>query len=231
MVDFMGMGPDSTATSSNTTTNSSGNQAGENQSLNPFTYLLALFINGIMEMGDDGTGNQSDDEKMLAGLKKHQISTLLIFHTSMEVMNSGSSSTNSGEVDETVTTTTEGEAALLRPYGGPGGGHHVPARSVFAGSLEYDVNAAPAIPNAEMFQLGVTHSSVTGAQMTGYRTLARSGGAITWENVATIETNALIRGGMNPSQAQATVNQAINTLKSSGVNNPTNIPWGVVKLQ
>jgi hypothetical protein len=119
-----------------------------------------------------------------------------------------------------------GAAAQLRPYGGPGGGHHVPAQSAFRGAAGYDPNAALAIPNAELARLGVRHELVTGAQMTGYRALAQSGGTLTWEAVAQIETQALIRGGMQPATAQATVQQAIQALKNAGVSGPTRIPWG-----
>ncbi len=116
--------------------------------------------------------------------------------------------------------------ANLRPYGGRGGGHHVPAKSAFTGSIGYDVNAALAIPNAELLRLGVSHSAVTGAQMTGYRAFAQAGGPLTWEAVATIETNALVRGGMAPEMAGATVSQAIQALRQAGVPGPTRIPWG-----
>jgi hypothetical protein len=41
-----------------------------------------------------------------------------------------------------------------------------------------------------------------------------------------IETQALIRGGMDASQALATVRKAITALKEAGVSGPTRIPWG-----
>jgi hypothetical protein len=88
------------------------------------------------------------------------------------------------------------------------------------------MNAALAIPNAEMEALGVSHSAITGAQMTGYRAFAATGETLTWADVATIESNALVRGGMSPGMAQATVNQAIEALKAAGVSGPTRIPWG-----
>ena len=116
--------------------------------------------------------------------------------------------------------------AVLRPYSGPGGGHHVPAKGAFTGAAGYDPNAAVAIPNAELARLGVSHSAVTGAQMTGYRAFARTGATLTWESVSTIETNALVRGGMTPEMARSTVSQAIEALQSAGVAGPTRIPWG-----
>ena len=67
----------------------------------------------------------------------------------------------------------------LQPYGGPGGGHHVPAKSAFAGAPGHNSNTALAIPNAELARLGVSHSAVTGAQMTGYRAFARTGAPLT----------------------------------------------------
>jgi RHS repeat-associated protein len=86
----------------------------------------------------------------------------------------GGSGANIRGTGSAATAAGEGiaaEGAALRPYGGPGGGHHVPAKSAFAGAPGYAPNAALAIPNAELARLGVSHSAVTGAQMTGYRAL------------------------------------------------------------
>jgi hypothetical protein len=41
-----------------------------------------------------------------------------------------------------------------------------------------------------------------------------------------IETQALVRGGMDQVTALATVRQAIEALKAIGVAGPTRIPWG-----
>jgi len=116
--------------------------------------------------------------------------------------------------------------AKLLEYGGPGGGHHVPAKSAFNGAAGYDALKALAIPNAELDALNISHSVVTGAQMTGYRAFAKTGEQLTWNAMNKIETNALIRGGMNPEMAQRTVTKAIDALKTSGVTGPTRIPWG-----
>jgi hypothetical protein len=62
--------------------------------------------------------------------------------------------------------------------------------------------------------------------MTGYRAFAQTGAPLTWEAMATIETNALIRGGMAPEMASATVTRAIDALKQAGVAGPIRIPWG-----
>ncbi len=119
------------------------------------------------------------------------------------------------------------EGALLTPYGGPGGGHHVPAQAVFRGAAYYDANAAPAISNSEMSRLGVDHmGGVTPAQQTLYRAFSKTGNPLTWEAVERIETQALIRGGLNPNTAARTVQQAIQQLKNAGVSGPTHIPWG-----
>jgi hypothetical protein len=120
----------------------------------------------------------------------------------------------------------QGEAALLRPYGGPGGGHHVLAKSAFVGAQRYDANAALAVPNAELARLGVDHGLVTGGQIQGYRAFAQTGAKLTWESVEAIETQALIRAGMQPSMARVTVQQGIQALKNAGVSGPTRIPWG-----
>ena len=118
------------------------------------------------------------------------------------------------------------EEAALKPYGGPGGGHHVPAQSAFPGAKGYDVNRALAIPNAELARLGVRHGIVTGAQQTLYRLFARNGTVLTWDVMERIEAEALIRGGMNPEMARATVQKAIKALQSAGVTGPIRIPWG-----
>jgi hypothetical protein len=54
------------------------------------------------------------------------------------------------------------EPAALKPYGGTGGGHHVPAKSAFEGATGYNANAALAIPRDELKRLGVVHTTVTG---------------------------------------------------------------------
>jgi hypothetical protein len=129
------------------------------------------------------------------------------------------------EAAQAATSSVPG-AAELRPYGGPGGGHHVPAKSAFTGAPGYNANAALAIPNAELARLGVDHAVVSGSQQIGYRRLAQSGGAVTWQSVETIETKALIQGGMQASTARTTVQKAIQSLKDAGVPGPTRIPWG-----
>jgi RHS repeat-associated protein len=131
---------------------------------------------------------------------------------------------------EEVTASEEGaeaEAAELQPYGGSGGGHHVPAKSAFTGAPSYDANKALAIPNAELQRLGVQHFElVTPAQRALYTAFAKTGQKLTWDAVQKIETQALVRGGMNPNMAQQTVQKAIQGLKDAGVAGPTRIPWG-----
>jgi RHS repeat-associated protein len=119
----------------------------------------------------------------------------------------------------------EGEPAELMPYG-EGGGHHVPAKSAFIDVPGYDVMEAPAIPLSALEKAGVSHSLVTGAQQTLYREFAQTGRTLTWADSASIETKALIKGGMDPAVAKATVQKAINTLKDAGVSGPVRIPWG-----
>ncbi len=114
----------------------------------------------------------------------------------------------------------------MKPYGGPGGGHHVPAKSAFEGAPGYDPKAALAIPNAEMTRLGVQHLKlVTPAQQKLYTAFAKTGKTLTWEAMETIETEALIAGGMEAGMARATVQKAIQALKDAGVSGPTRIPW------
>jgi hypothetical protein len=117
------------------------------------------------------------------------------------------------------------EAVTLRPYGGKGGGHHVAAKKAFEGGPGYDVDAALAIPREELARLKIYHSSITGAQQTLYREFARSGKRLTWDTMERIETEALVRSGLNPNVARATVRKAIEALKDSGISGPTRIPW------
>jgi len=65
-----------------------------------------------------------------------------------------------------VTSRLPAARCQLRPYGGPGGGHHLPAKSAFRGAQNYDLNAALAIPNDVLRQLGIDHDVVSGAQQT-----------------------------------------------------------------
>jgi RHS repeat-associated protein len=138
-------------------------------------------------------------------------------------------STSVKPVTTILTEATEAatqEKVLLKQYGGAGGGHHVPAKSAFVGAVGYDINKALAIPNAELARLGINHGIVTGAQMVAYKGFAATGKALTWEAISTIETNALIKGGLKATSAKAVVSEAINDLKQAGVTNPTRIPWG-----
>jgi len=67
---------------------------------------------------------------------------------------------------------------------------------------------------------------VTGAQKSLYQAYAKTGQPLTWDATKSIETQALVRAGMNPGAAQATVARAIDALKAAGVSGPTKIPWG-----
>jgi RHS repeat-associated protein len=117
------------------------------------------------------------------------------------------------------------KSAKLKPYGGPGGGHHVPAKSAFRGARNYDVNEALAIPNDELKRLGIDHDAVSGAQQTLYRAYAQTGAPLTWDAMQHIEATALIRSGMDPAMADATVKAAIDALKKAGVPGPSRVPW------
>jgi hypothetical protein len=88
------------------------------------------------------------------------------------------------------------------------------------------MNKALAIPNAELAQLGVRHGLVTGAQSSLYSAFAKTGEKLTWDAIAKIETQALVKGGMQESMAQNTVAIAIKALQKAGVKEPTRIPWG-----
>ncbi|CAN5831421.1 hypothetical protein BH11PLA1_BH11PLA1_01550 [soil metagenome] len=115
--------------------------------------------------------------------------------------------------------------AVTQAYGGTGGGHHVLAKSALVGAEGYDLNAALAISNAELKRLGLDHSVITGGQQIGYRALALSGEKLSWEAMERIETQALIRAGMQPGVALATVRKSIQEVKDAGVVEPIRIPW------
>ncbi|MEV0611717.1 RHS repeat-associated core domain-containing protein [Nonomuraea sp. NPDC050404] len=117
------------------------------------------------------------------------------------------------------------EAAELRPYGGPGGGHHIPAKSAFEGAPNYAENAAPAMPRSELARLGLSHGRITGAQHTLYRQHFATGKPLTWSIMARIETEALTLQGMPEGMARATVDKAIAMLQEAGVSGPTRVPW------
>lgn len=125
-----------------------------------------------------------------------------------------------------VTTTVKAAPAELKPYGGPGGGHHPVAKRAMEGAPHYDANQALAIPKAELERLTVKHEKITGAQMRRYKEFAKQGMPLTWDKVAEIETASLVDALMDPKTAQATVAKAIQALKDSSVAGPIRIPWG-----
>ena len=118
------------------------------------------------------------------------------------------------------------QSAPMRPYGGPGGGHHVPAKKAFEGANGFDENKALAIPNDAMKSLDVRHPLITGAQARLYREYSKTGKSLTWDAIENIETKALIAGGMDAGMAAATAQRGVQALKNAGVPGPTRIPWG-----
>jgi hypothetical protein len=70
------------------------------------------------------------------------------------------------------------------------------------------------------------HTTITGAQNTLYSAYAKLGKPLTWEAIESIETQALVKSGMDPGRAAATVRETIKALIASGVKEPTRIPWG-----
>lgn len=117
-------------------------------------------------------------------------------------MSSNSVKPNPNPEPEIENSSPEGSKPQLKPYGGPGGGHHVPAKKAFEGAQNYDMNKALAIPNEELSRLNVNHGLITGAQMKAYKAFAATGKTLTWEAVSTIETNALIRVAWNKAQQE-----------------------------
>ncbi len=117
-------------------------------------------------------------------------------------------------------------AIEMRQYGGPGGGHHTPPKKAFEGAAGYDKNKALAIPNDVMELLGIRHPIITGEQARLYNAFSKTGKSLTWEVIEEIETQSLIKGGADASQALDAVRRAIRALKDAGVAGPTRIPWG-----
>jgi hypothetical protein len=125
-----------------------------------------------------------------------------------------------------VTTTEKAVSAELKPYN-QGGGHHVPSKRAFEGAPNYDAKKALAIPNAELKRLKIDHfTDITPEQMKLYKAFAATGKPLTWEAIAKLETEALVKAKMEPTMARATVDKAIQALKESGVPGPVRIPWG-----
>lgn len=119
----------------------------------------------------------------------------------------------------------EVQAAELKPYN-QGQGHHAPAKRAFEGAPNYDAKKALAVPNAELQRLGVDHDKITQSQRKAYIDLSKTGASLTWDAVAKIEVDALVKGEMKLETAKATVAKAIQVLKDSGVPGPMRIPWG-----
>jgi hypothetical protein len=117
------------------------------------------------------------------------------------------------------------QPADLQPYN-KGGGHHVPAKRAFEGAPGYDANKALAIPKAELERLAINHNMVTTEQMKAYKAFAQTGQPLTWDAIAKIEAEALVKAGMKPDVARATLAKAIQVLKDAGIPAPLRIPWG-----
>jgi hypothetical protein len=120
----------------------------------------------------------------------------------------------------------------LLPYK-EGKGHHVPAKNIFSlinDKTVYDFNTAPAIPNCFLNKCKIQHgkastgkkggtpqkSSITLLQLNfGYYRLNRTQ-LMTWDDVAAIETCALVRGGAVPLKvAEATVIETIKLYRDN----------------
>lgn len=106
------------------------------------------------------------------------------------------------------------------PYG-QGGGHHIPAKSLFQNDPNYDPSKAPAIPKEVLKQMGGqtgnVHTNISRAQGFLYRDYLATGQPLTWAAVRKIETNALVAAGIDFGTARATVNAAITELQAMGV--------------
>jgi hypothetical protein len=133
--------------------------------------------------------------------------------------------TNVDTAGGSASAVVPGASALLRPYGGTGGGHHGLIKKAFEGAENYDLNAALAIPNDELARLGLRHRVITGKQRSLYRAFAKKNKQLTLDDVMEIEEQVLVSAGMDPAMAKNTVQKAVEHLRASKVSGPTRIPW------
>jgi RHS repeat-associated protein len=120
----------------------------------------------------------------------------------------------------------------MLPYG-QGGGHHVPAKSLFKKDLKYDPNKAPAIPKEVLEKMTPNaepgtdvHTTISRAQGYLYRDFLATGQQLTWVAVRKIETDAMVAAGLDFATARATVNAGIAELQAMGVSEGSMvIPW------
>lgn len=103
----------------------------------------------------------------------------------------------------------------------------MPAKRAFEGTPRYDANKALAIPKNELERLNISHNKVvTPQQRRAYMDFAKKGQPLTWDVIAEIETEVLVKSGLEPGIASATVAKSIKALKDAGVAGPVRIPWG-----
>ena len=131
---------------------------------------------------------------------------------------------NAVGLEEATTVASEDEIAL-EAYN-KGGGHHIPAKSMFRGVPGYDPDAVLAVPNSELERLAIDHNAITGAQARLYKSFAATGQSLTWEQVYNIEVEALVAGGAEAGAARQVVADAIRALLEAGISGPARIPWG-----
>lgn len=105
----------------------------------------------------------------------------------------------------------------LRPYA-EGGGHHPARGSAFRGYPTYNHQAQLAIPTAELRELGIPHTLITGGQMSAYWAFASAGNTVlTWGDMASIEAGVLSKLGVEPQLARTVVDAAISAITAAGV--------------
>lgn len=110
------------------------------------------------------------------------------------------------------------------PYGS-NGGHHPVSQAAVRGDSHYNPNTAVSISQAEMRRLGIDHQVVTNTQRALYREFAGKSSVIGWQDIYSIETQALVRGGASPQLARRIVSGAIQDLKDVGVSQ-LRVPYG-----
>lgn len=114
----------------------------------------------------------------------------------------------------------------LTPYGGSGGGHHLPAQATLKGAPAADVNVWPAMSNPELRKWNLWHPDITAAQRRWYMAFGEGGERMEWEDAAGIETQSLLETGIgNADTAADAAQRSVNFQRKSGISAPTWIPW------
>jgi Possible hemagglutinin (DUF637) len=106
-------------------------------------------------------------------------------------------------------------------------GHHVHAKKAFEGHVNYDPRKGFSISDELMEKFNIKHEKVTTSQQRLFRELAASGSPNTMREHTRIAVEALMEGGCQSREvARKIVAESLQSLRKTGVTQPTTIPWG-----